>query len=186
MAVYAVNFDLEQGTTFEEELNLTESDGSPLNLVGYTAAAKIRKHPTSPKYKSFSITFIDRQEGRLKISLDNTQTSGLTAGRNYYDLLLTDGSGKVTKIIEGSIIVNETATLGILDSNNLDGLGNIDITNVQDGNILMYDASTQTYVFVDADEILSKAVADNSLPEDFMDKMDQDLDNKINLDSGEF
>lgn len=186
MAVYAVNFDLEQGTTFEEEFNLTESDGSPLNLVGYSAAAKIRKYPTSPKYKAFTITFIDRQQGRVKISLDNTQTAGLDAGRNYYDLLLTDGAGKITKIVEGSIIVNETATLGLLDSNNLDGLGNIDITNVQDGSILMYDAGTQTYVFTDPDMILAKAVVDDAVPEEFMNLMDEQLDNKIDLDSGEF
>jgi hypothetical protein len=186
MAVYAANYILDKGTDFETELNLTEDDGSPLNLVGYTATAKIRKHPTAPKYKPFTITFIDREEGRVKISLSNTQTSGLQEGRNYYDLLLTDGTGKVTKVIEGNIIVNETATLGVLDSDNLDGLGNIDITNIQDGYILMYDQAQQKYVFVDPDVLLSKAVEDDTLPQDFINKLDQDLDNLIDLDSGEF
>lgn len=186
MAVYAVNYTLDKGTDFEEEFNLTEDDGSPLNLVGYTASAKIRKHPTSPKYKPFTITFIDRAEGRLKISLSNTQTVGLEEGRNYYDILLTDGAGKIKKIIEGNIIVNETATLGLIDSDNLDGLGNIDITNVQDGYILMYDQTQQKYVFVNPDDILSKAVEDDTLPQDFIDKLDTELDNLINLDSGEF
>jgi hypothetical protein len=40
MAVYAFNYILEKGTDFETELNLTEDDGSFLNLTGYTAAAK--------------------------------------------------------------------------------------------------------------------------------------------------
>jgi hypothetical protein len=186
MSVYAVNYTLDKGTDFETELNLTEDDGSSLNLVGYTASAKIRKHPTAPKYKPFTITFIDREQGRLKISLSNTQTTGLQAGRNYYDLLLTDGTGKVTKVIEGNIIVNETATLGATDSNNLDGLGNIDITNVQDGYILMYDQAQQKYVFVDPDDILSKAIEDGALPQDFIDKLDEELDNLVDLDSGEF
>jgi hypothetical protein len=186
MSVYAVNYTLDKGTDFETELNLTEDDGSSLNLVGYTASAKIRKYPTSPKYKPFTITFIDREKGRLKISLSNSQTTGLQAGRNYYDLLLTDGTGKVRKVIEGNIIVNETATLGVLDSDNLDGLGNIDITNVQDGYILMYDQAQQKYIFVDPDDILSKAVEDDTLPQDFIDKLDQELDNLIDLDSGEF
>ena len=48
MAVYALNYTLEKGTDFETELNLTEDDGSFLNLTGYTAAAKIRKYPTLP------------------------------------------------------------------------------------------------------------------------------------------
>lgn len=186
MAVYAVNYTLDKGTDFETELNLTEDDGSPLNLTGYTGSAKIRKYPTSPRYKAFTITFISREQGRVKISLSSTQTSGLDAGRNYYDMFLTDTTGKVRKVIEGNIIVNESATLGATDSDNLEGLGDIDITNVQDGYVLMYDAQLQKYVFVDPDKILSKAVEDNNLPQDFIDKLDTDLDDLIDLDSGEF
>jgi hypothetical protein len=186
MAVYAFNYTLEKGTDFETELNLTEDDSSPLNLMGYTGSAKIRKYPTSPRYESFTITFINRESGKIKISLNNTQTSGLEAGRNYYDMFLTDTNGKVKKSIEGNIIVNESATLGATDIDNLDGLGNIDITNVQDGYVLMYDAETQKYRFVDPDRVLSKAVEDNSLPQDFLDKLDTDLDDRIDFDGGEF
>jgi hypothetical protein len=186
MAVYAVNFILDKGTDFEEEINLSEDDGSPLNLVGYTAAAKLRKYPTSPKYTPFVITFIDRSAGRIKLSLNNDQTLQLESGRNYYDLILIDGSHKIKKVLEGNIIANETTTVGILDSENLDGLGNIDITNVQDGYVLMYDLNQNKYIFVDPDEVLSKAVEDGFLPQDFIDKLDIDLDDRINLDSGEF
>jgi len=186
MAVYAVNFTLEKGTDFEEEINLSEDDGSALNLIGYTAAAKIRKYPTSPKYTPFLITFIDREEGRIKISLNNSQTLQLESGRNYYDLILIDGNHKIKKVLEGNIIVNETATVGILDSENLDGLGNIDITNVQDGYVLMYDINQNKYIFVDPDVVLSKSVEDGVLPQDFIDKLDIDLDDRIDLDSGEF
>jgi hypothetical protein len=186
MAVYAVNYTLEKGTDFETEIDLTEDDGSPLNLVDYVGSAKIRKYPTSPKYKAFTITFIDREQGRIKISLSSTQTAGLEGGRNYYDMFLTDRNGKVRKVIEGNIIVNESATLGETDSDNIDGLGNIDITNVQDGYVLMYDAQLQKYIFVDPDRVLSKAVEDNDLPQDFIDKLDIDLDDRIDLDSGEF
>jgi hypothetical protein len=187
MAVYAFNYTLEKGTDFETELNLTEDDGSPLNLVGYVGSAKIRKYPTSPRYKSFTITFIDRERGRVKISLSSTQTAGLEAGRNYYDMFLTDIVGKIRKVIEGNIIVNESATLGIIDIDNIDGLGNIDVSNVQDGYVLMYDAENQKYVFVDPDEVLIKSTITNEgLPEDFVDTLDVDLDNRIDLDGGEF
>jgi hypothetical protein len=186
MAVPAVNLTIDKGTDFEEEFDLTEDDGSPLNLLNYVGSAKIRKYPTSPKYKAFTITFIDREEGRIKLSLSNTQTSGLQSGRNYYDFLLTDGTGKVRKVVEGNIIVNDSATLGATDSDNIDGLGNIDITNVQDGYVLMYNAELQKYVFVDPDVVLSKSVADNLLPSDFINKLDVDLDDKIDLDAGGF
>jgi hypothetical protein len=186
MAVYAANYTLEKGTDFETEIDLTEDDGSPLNLLNYLGSAKIRKYPTSPKFKAFTITFINRQQGRIKISLSNTQTSGLDSGRNYYDMFLTDGNGKIKKVIEGNIIVNESATLGETSSDNINGIGNIDFSNVQDGYVLMYNAELQKYIFVDPDVVLSKAVADNSLPQDFIDKLDIDLDDRIDLDSGNF
>jgi hypothetical protein len=186
MATYAANFTLDKGTDFEEEFNLAEDDGSPLNLVGYTAAAKIRKYPESPKYVPFVITFVDRGAGRLKISLTNSQTLHLSVGRNYYDLILIDGGSKIRKVVEGNIIVNETTSIGILDSDNLDGLGNIDIANVQDGYVLMYNQDQNKYVFVDPDVVLSKSVEDDSLPQEFIGQLDDDLDSKIDLDSGEF
>ena len=100
MSVYAANFTLEKGTDFETELNLTEDDGSPLNLVGYIGSAKIRKYPTSPKYKPFTITFIDRERGRVKISLSNTQTAGsfitYSSGTTY------NGSTSITISANGS------------------------------------------------------------------------------------
>jgi hypothetical protein len=186
MATYAANFTLDKGTDFEEEFNLAEDDGSPLNLVGYTAAAKIRKYPESPKYTPFVITFVDRSAGRLKISLTNSQTLNLSSGRNYYDLILIDGSSKIRKVVEGNIIVNETTSVGILDSSNLDGLGNIDISNVQDGYVLMYDLNQNKYIFVDPDVVLSKSVEDDSLPQEFVDQLDVDLNNKIDFDGGGF
>lgn len=186
MAAYAVNFTLDKGTDFEEEFNLTEDDGSPLSLIGYTAAAKIRKHPTSSSYVPFTITFVNREQGILKISLNNSQTSLVSSGRNYYDIILIDSNDKITKIIEGNILVNDTASVGITDSENLDGLGNIDLQNAQDGSILMYDLNQNKYKFVDPGEVLLTSVQDDALPDEFVDKLDEDLDNKISIDSGEF
>lgn len=186
MAVYAANFTLDKGTDFETEFDLTEDDGSPLNLTGYTGSSKIRKYSTSPRYRPFTITFVDRLKGKIKISLPANLTAGLESGRNYYDVLLTDRIGKVRKVVEGNIIVNESATLGFTDSDNIDGLGNIDVTNVQDGYVLMYDSALQKYVFVDPDKVLSKSVEDGSVPQEFIDRLDLDLDDRIDIDSGEF
>jgi hypothetical protein len=68
----------------------------------------------------------------------------------------------------------------------LSGVDNVDVSTVQDGYILMYDDVLQRYAFVDPDVLLSKAVQDNTLPQDFIDKLDTELDNKITLDAGEF
>jgi hypothetical protein len=69
---------------------------------------------------------------------------------------------------------------------NLSGVDNVDIDNIQDGYVLMYNDELQRYGFVDPDVLLSKAVEDDFLPEDFLAKLDIDLDDRINLDAGEF
>lgn len=68
----------------------------------------------------------------------------------------------------------------------LSAVDNVDVSQVRDGYILMYDDVLGRYTFVDPDELLSKAVEDGTLPEDFVAKLDTDLDNRIDLDAGEF
>ena len=58
---------------------------------------------------------------------------------------------------------------------------------VQDKYLVMYDATTQKYITVDPDVVLSAAATtNNGLPQDFVDQLDVDLDNKIDLDAGTF
>jgi hypothetical protein len=111
MAVPAVNLIIEKGTTFEATFNVNNSDGSVFSLANYTATSKIRKHPTAPDPKLFS-TSITVATGEIKISMGSTITAQLTAGRNYYDVIITQvGSGKVQKVFEGTAIVNDTVSV---------------------------------------------------------------------------
>ena len=56
--------------------------------------------------------------------------------------------------------------------------------------VIMYNAATQTYNLVNPDQILSAASSTETiepgLPADFIDTLDVDLDNKIDLDAGNF
>ena len=62
----------------------------------------------------------------------------------------------------------------------------IDFTVLGDGYVLIFDEQKGKLVFVDPDKFLSKSVKDNFLPKDFINKLDADLDNRIDLNSGEF
>jgi hypothetical protein len=62
----------------------------------------------------------------------------------------------------------------------------IDFTVLADGYVLIFDEQKQKLIFVNPDEVLKKSVEDNTLPQDFIDKLDVDLDNKIDFDSGNF
>jgi hypothetical protein len=71
----------------------------------------------------------------------------------------------------------------------LSDLTDVDVSGVQDSYVIMYDAATQKYKTVNPDLVLSKATVEPvqpGLPNDFVDKLDIDLDDKIDLDAGSF
>jgi len=68
---------------------------------------------------------------------------------------------------------------------NLADLSDVNISGIQNGFVLTYNSSTGQFVAVDPDTVLSNAVT-GGLPNDFVDKLDVDLDDKIDLDGGSF
>lgn len=194
MATLNANYEVEQGADFIQDIDLRDLNGNPLDLTGYSAASKIRKFPTSEKYNIITVIFRDRVKGAIRLFLSKDITVALTSGRNYYDLMLTRPDGIVEKALEGSIIVNTSSTTGYVESRALDGLGTIDTSNLTigggsggDGYVLMFDATTQTFVFVNPDEVLSQATIEPQqpgLPSDFLDEIDDALQSRINIDAG--
>jgi len=113
MAVPAVNLVIEQGTDFTRTFSLKRSDGSPLNLTNYNFDAKMRKWSGSAGYISFATTYnANPSAGKLTISLQNSQTGIITAGRYNYDILIINSAlnNVTTKVITGQITVNGTVS----------------------------------------------------------------------------
>lgn len=111
MSIPSVNLRIEKGVDFEATFNVEAADGSSFSLVNYSALAKIRKHPTAGIAKTFT-TSITAATGEITISLGSTATSGLTAGRNYYDVVITSSTtGKKTKVFEGNALVMDTVSV---------------------------------------------------------------------------
>ena len=75
--------------------------------------------------------------------------------------------------------------LGVSEVANLSDLQDVDITGLQDGYVIMFDASANKYKAVNPDEILSGAV-EGGLPNDFINTLDTNLEDKIDLDAGTF
>lgn len=112
MAVPVVNIEIEQGTDFEAQFDITQTDGSALNLTNRSIAAKMRKHHTSAGSVGFGITFGNNpSNGEITISLTDVQSGIITAGRYNYDVIVTnDVTGKKEKVISGQALVNPTIT----------------------------------------------------------------------------
>lgn len=106
MTAAALNLTIEQGTDFEAKFTVRNKNGSPLNLLSYTATSSLRKHYTASSSYSFTVTFIDRANGRIAISMTDTVTATLKEGRHVYDVVLTSPTGLKSRAIQGSVIVS--------------------------------------------------------------------------------
>jgi hypothetical protein len=72
----------------------------------------------------------------------------------------------------------------------LSDLVDVDVSGVGDKFVIMYDATTQKYTAVNPDNVLSASsnteTTQPGLPNDFINTLDTDLDDKIDLDAGTF
>lgn len=73
---------------------------------------------------------------------------------------------------------------------NLDELTDVEISGNNDKYVLMYDATSGKWRDVNPDQVLSASsnteTTQPGLPGDFVNTLDVDLDNKIDLDAGTF
>jgi len=110
-AGYADQF-IEQGTTFTSDLTLTDVNGQPYDLNGFTVRSQARRSYYS---SNASITFVssvvDANNGIIRLSANSAVTSNVRPGKLVYDVLLTETStNNVTRIIEGQIFISPAAT----------------------------------------------------------------------------
>jgi len=110
-AVYVNNLVINTGTTFSQTFSLESSDSSSaLDLSGYTVAAQMRKHAGSSSSTTFTANVVNVSTGQISIGLSSTTTADLKSGRYIYDVLISDNSGVVTRVVEGSVLVREGVT----------------------------------------------------------------------------
>jgi len=113
MAVtYVSNLVIYTGTDFEQTFVLEDSQkNSALDLTGYNACAQMKRYESSLKTADFTISFSnDRTTGRITISMDDTVTTNLKAGKYFYDVLLNSPTGTTTRAVEGTVLVKKSVT----------------------------------------------------------------------------
>lgn len=83
--------------------------------------------------------------------------------------------------------VRTTTQTGVALEGRFRDLLDVNVSGVSDKYFIMYDATTQKYVAVNPDTLLVSAVEEPSspgLPSQFINQLDTDLDNKIDMDGG--
>ena len=104
------NIFIDQGATFTTTVTVTDANGDAVNLSGYSVAAQIRKTFLSSTATSFTASISNASSGEITISLTDTQTTALEAGRFVYDVLITASGGTKTRVVEGQVTVNPSVT----------------------------------------------------------------------------
>lgn len=103
------NIVIDQGSTFQTSINVTDENDEIVNLTGYTAQAQMRKHYTASLSYNF-VTSISPALGIVTLSMTANTTNAIAAGRYVYDCELTDSNGLVTRLVEGIVTVTPGVT----------------------------------------------------------------------------
>lgn len=110
-------FDIEikQGATYQLTVTWKDSAGTAINLTGYTARMQVRETYSSSStivsLTSSSGITLGGAAGTIAILISATTTAALTAPfSGVYDLEVVDGSGVVTRLLEGAATVSPEVT----------------------------------------------------------------------------
>ena len=106
-------FTIEKGATWAQNLIYQDSLGAAIDLTGFTARMQIKKKLTSEAIVSLTDTAgitITPLTGVIDLRIEAAITDTLNAGKYIYDLELVNGT-EVTRLIEGTIVINENVTI---------------------------------------------------------------------------
>jgi len=109
---------IDQGTDVAIQLELVDNTGAAKSLTGYSVTAKMKKNynsTDSSDIQSFtSIVASPSTDGIVTLSLTNSQTDALRAGRYVYDVEISfidsDSVTIVERVLEGRIQVTPSVT----------------------------------------------------------------------------
>ena len=111
MSVQPGSYDitLQRGADYSVLLQFKDSNDAVIDLTGFTAYAQAWDKDRNTKYADFGIAYTDRSNGKITISLTDTQTTDFI-DELYYDVLLEDGDDKREYYLEGVIFVSQGYT----------------------------------------------------------------------------
>jgi len=115
MSAGRYDITIDQGATFTLILRWKDSLGAVIPLTGYSARMMMRK------CKDSETPFIDvdtvsgelvitEVDGQIDVTIPAADTEAITEAFGVYDLEIEDGSGVVTRLLEGEVAISREVT----------------------------------------------------------------------------
>jgi len=103
---------IDQGANLSSTIDLTNDDGTAINLANTSFTAQIRKsyYSTNPTANITVEVEGSAANGRIRLSLDAANTANIKAGRYLYDLKMIDSSNTHIRVIEGIVTITPQVT----------------------------------------------------------------------------
>ena len=112
----AANYTItcEQGAAFNLVVTWKDSSGNAINNTGYTAKMQVRQElnvtPVATLTTEDSQIILGGSNGQITLKLSTAETVLIEPADYYYDLELADGSGEITRVLEGVFSVKAQIT----------------------------------------------------------------------------
>lgn len=107
-----IEIDIDQGSDFAMNLDLSNDDGTPKDATGYTFASSIKKSYYSvSEVAAFNVNVGDAQDGLIALIMDAETTAGIKPGRYLFDVKQIDINQKVERLVEGIVTINPQVTI---------------------------------------------------------------------------
>ena len=112
MAIAPGTYDItiQRRSDHVENISLTDSNGTAINLTGFNIAAQVWSQDRTKKFADWAVNFTNRTNGEFSITLTSTQTTTFFPDKLAYDVLVVNGSGLKEYYLEGSISMSEGYT----------------------------------------------------------------------------
>ena len=101
------NMTVQRRADFSLQLVFKDSTGTVINLTGYTVYAQCWDEGRNIKYGDFAITYTNRSNGVIDISLTDVQTATFETNTLSYDVMLEDPNGLRDYYLEGVITMSD-------------------------------------------------------------------------------
>tara|TARA_A100001011_G_C14312369_1_gene846210 strand:- start:574 stop:921 length:348 start_codon:yes stop_codon:yes gene_type:complete len=106
-----INFEIDQGCDFSKTFTVTTDGSTAYDISSLTITSKMRKtYESSSAAATFTTSIVSGSSGAYKLTLANSLTAGLSAGRYVYDVELTLDDTTIERVQQGIITVSPQAT----------------------------------------------------------------------------